>query len=64
MRWPWQREPEPEPPRSADTGRAERALRRLTEQQPRVDELEQWAMRERRINSFSERMRRGMGGER
>lgn len=63
MRWPWRREdPAPEPVRRPETSKAERALRRLDDQQPRVDQLERWARDERRMNSFSERMRRGMGG--
>lgn len=42
--------------------RAEDALRKLQERQPRVDELERWARSEKQVNSFSERMRRGLGG--
>lgn len=65
MRWPWQRRKgasvSEETKRSAERAAAE--LRRLAEQQPEVDGLEAWARRESRVNGFSERMRRGMGGQ-
>jgi hypothetical protein len=37
-------------------------MKRMDDRQPLIDELERWACKETQINSFSERMRRGMGG--
>lgn len=63
MRWPRRRRDPPAPPERSDgDGRADLMQHRLAARQNRVDELEQWARRERRLNSFSDRMRRGMGG--
>ena len=62
MTW-WRRHP-PERERSTEQRDPEEALRALAERQPIVDELERWARKEAQVNSFSERMRRGMGGGR
>ncbi len=64
MRWPWRYQggSDVSEEAKASAERAAAELRRLERQQPEVDELEQWARRESRLNGFSERMRRGMGG--
>ncbi len=60
MTW-WRRRPA-EVEKPMDERDPEDALRQLAERQPVVDDLERWARKEAQVNSFSERMRRGMGG--
>lgn len=61
MTW-WRRRPAEEE-QARDERDPEDVMRRMVERQPIIDELERWARKEARVNSFSERMRRGMGGQ-
>jgi hypothetical protein len=57
----WRRRAEAEE-RGTGEREPDEVLRRIDDRQDRIDELERWARKEARVNSFSERMRRGMGG--
>jgi hypothetical protein len=63
VKWPWQsRHAQLPEHHQASVEEADRRLAEVREQAPRVDALERWAHHEIRANSFTERMKRGLGG--
>lgn len=64
MRWPWQRRCRPvmPPQHEQSVQEADRHLRELREQRPRVTELERRAREAHVANHFTERITRGLGG--